>query len=57
MLALTIASQAFAQDVPAQDTGEEAGLKDIVVTAQRREENLQRAASMAPAYTALTAPP
>jgi iron complex outermembrane recepter protein len=44
VLALTIASQAMAQDNATPPAEEEQGLKDIVVTAQRREENLQRTA-------------
>lgn len=42
-LAIFMAPQAFAQDASPPAEAEE-GLKDIVVTAQRREENLQRAA-------------
>jgi iron complex outermembrane receptor protein len=42
LAAMTLAGTAQAQEAPAEDASE--GLQDIIVTAQRREESLQRAA-------------
>jgi iron complex outermembrane recepter protein len=42
--ALASGSVAMAQDAPAEEAAETEGLTEIIVTAQRKEENLQRAA-------------
>jgi iron complex outermembrane receptor protein len=49
MLVLLLSTPAFAQEEPAD---EEAGIADIVVTAQRREENLQDVPISVSAFTA-----